>query len=303
MNCKQFNTIPLEEVLQILGHLPTKQTEKEAWFLNPFANENHASFKLDKRNNIWFLHSEGIGGNNTDFMMKYLKASVKEVLEWAEKQNFSSFHQQKDYHKKEELPTNNYTIIELKDIQHPALLEYLKFRKVENQTAFLKEIHYQMNDKNYFGIGFKNDSDGYEIRNKYAKICLGKKDITTIKNDSGNVKIFEGFIDFLSFKNVENFLEKEPSNYIILNSVSMISTLKNSLENYKKIELYFDNDEAGNRAVEMLKNKLEKVEDGRILYKDFKDLNEWAMSSPNLEEKLGGSLVQKVPKVYNKRGR
>jgi DNA primase len=303
MNCKQFNTIPLEEVLQILGHLPTKQTEKEAWFLNPFANENHASFKLDKRNNIWFLHSEGIGGNNTDFMMKYLKASVKEVLEWAEKQNFSSFHQQKDYHKKEELPTNNYTIIELKDIQHPALLEYLKFRKVENQTAFLKEIHYQMNDKNYFGIGFKNDSDGYEIRNKYAKICLGKKDITTIKNDSGNVKIFEGFIDFLSFKNVENFLEKEPSNYIILNSVSMISTLKNSLENYKKIELYFDNDEAGNRAVEMLKNKLEKVEDGRILYKDFKDLNEWAMSSTKLEEKLGGSLVQKVPKVYNKRGR
>ncbi len=303
MNCKQFNTIPLEEVLQILGHLPTKQTEKEAWFLNPFANENHASFKLDKRNNIWFLHSEGIGGNNTDFMMKYLKASVKEVLEWAEKQNFSSFHQQKDYHKKEELPTNNYTIIELKDIQHPALLEYLKFRKVENQTAFLKEIHYQMNDKNYFGIGFKNDSDGYEIRNKYAKICLGKKDITTIKNDSGNVKIFEGFIDFLSFKNVENFLEKEPSNYIILNSVSMISTLKNSLENYKKIELYFDNDEPGNRAVEMLKNKLEKVEDGRILYKDFKDLNEWAMSSTKLEEKLGGSLVQKVPKVYNKRGR
>ena len=303
MNCKLFNTIPLEEVLQILGHLPTKQTEKEAWFLNPFANENHASFKLDKRNNIWFLHSEGIGGNNTDFMMKYLKASVKEVLEWAEKQNFSSFHQQKDYHKKEELPTNNYTIIELKDIQHPALLEYLKFRKVENQTAFLKEIHYQMNDKNYFGIGFKNDSDGYEIRNKYAKICLGKKDITTIKNDSGNVKIFEGFIDFLSFKNVENFLEKEPSNYIILNSVSMISTLKNSLENYKKIELYFDNDEAGNRAVEMLKNKLEKVEDGRILYKDFKDLNEWAMSSTKLEEKLGGSLVQKVPKVYNKRGR
>ena len=303
MNCKQFNTIPLEEVLQILGHLPTKQTEKEAWFLNPFANENHASFKLDKRNNIWFLHSEGIGGNNTDFMMKYLKASVKEVLEWAEKQNFSSFHQQKDYHKKEELPTNNYTIIELKDIQHPALLEYLKFRKVENQTAFLKEIHYQMNDKNYFGIGFKNDSGGYEIRNKYAKICLGKKDVSMIKNGSENLKIFEGFFDFLSFKNIEKSFGNESSDYIILNSVSMIHNIKNSLRNYEKLELYFDNDEAGNRAVEMLKNENENVEDCRKLYSDFKDLNEWAMSSPKLEEKLGGSLVQKVPKVYNKRGR
>ena len=76
MNCKQFNSISLEEVLVSLGHLPTKQNEKEAWFLNPFANENHASFKLDKRNNIWFLHSEGIGGNNTDFMIKYLNVFI-----------------------------------------------------------------------------------------------------------------------------------------------------------------------------------------------------------------------------------
>ena len=303
MNCKQFNTIKLEEVLQILGHLPTKQNEKEAWFLSPFSTENHASFKLDKRNNVWYLHSEGIGGNNIDFMMKYLKASVKEVLEWAEKQNFFSFQYQNNSNTKQKALANNYTIIEVKDIQHQALLEYLKSRKVENQLEFLKEIHYRMNDKNYFGIGFKNDSGGYEIRNKYSKICLGKKDVSMIKNGSENLKIFEGFFDFFSFKNIEKSLSDEKSDYIILNSVSMISKIKNLLKNYKKIELYFDNDEAGNRAVETLKKEFENVEDDRILYKDFKDLNDWAISSPNLEEKLGGSLVQKVPKVYNKRGR
>ena len=160
-----------------------------------------------------------------------------------------------------------------------------------------------MNDKNYFGIGFKNDSGGYEIRNKYSKICLGKKDVSMIKNGSENLKIFEGFFDFLSFKNIEKSLSDEKSDYIILNSVSMISKIKSLLENHKNIGLYFDNDEAGNRAVETLKKEFENVEDDRILYKDFKDLNDWAMSSPNLEEKLGGSLVQKVPKVYNKRGR
>ena len=302
MNCKQFNTIPLEEVLQILGHLPTKQTEKEAWFLNPFANENHASFKINKNMNYWYLHSEGIGGNNVDFMKKYLNASVKEVLEWAE-QNFFSFQYQNNSNTKQKALANNYTIIEVKDIQHQALLEYLKSRKVENQLEFLKEIHYRMNDKNYFGIGFKNDSGGYEIRNKYSKICLGKKDVSMIKNGSENLKIFEGFFDFLSFKNIEKSLSDEKSDYIILNSVSMISKIKNLLKNYKKIELYFDNDESGNRAVETLKKEFENVEDDRILYKDFKDLNDWAISSPNLEEKLGGSLVQKVPKVYNKRGR
>ena len=303
MNCKQFNGISLEEFLKILGHLPTKQSEKEAWFLNPFANENHASFKINKNLNYWYLHSEGIGGNNIDFMKKYLNASVKEVLKWAENQNFSSFQNQNFSNQKLENCTKNYEIIEVKEIQHPALLEYLKMRKVENQTQFLQEIHYRMNDKNYFGIGFKNDSGGYEIRNKYAKICLGKKDISTIKNNSNSVRIFEGFFDFLSFKNVENLLEKEPSDCIILNSVSMISNIKKSLEDYENIKVYFDNDEAGNRAVEKLKNGMENVEDCRTLFSNKKDLSEWVMSSTKLEEKLGGSLVQKVPKVYNKRGR
>ncbi len=275
MNCKQFNTIPLEEVLLSLGYLPTKQSEKEAWFLNPFGNENHASFKINKNLNYWYLHSEGIGGKNIDFMKRYLNASVSEVLIWAENQNFSSFHQQNISNSKLENLSKTYEIINVKEIQHPALLEYLKERKVEKQTEFLKEIHYRMNDKNYFGIGFKNDSGGYEIRNKYSKICLGKKDISTIKNNSNSVRIFEGFLDFLSFKNLENELEKEPSDYLILNSVSMLHNIKNSLGKYEKVELYFDNDEAGNRAVEIISSEIQNAKDCRILYSDFKDLNEY----------------------------
>ena len=214
-------------------------------------------------------------------MIKYLNASVKEVLEWAENQIFSSFHQQNFPNQKLENLHKNYEIIEVKEIQHPALMEYLRTRKVENQTAFLKEIHYQMNDKNYFGIGFKNDSGGYEIRNKYSKICLGKKDVSMIKNGSENLKIFEGFFDFLSFKNIEKSLSDEKSDYIILNSVSMISKIKSLLENHKNIGLYFDNDEAGNRAVKMLKNELENIEDCRVLYSDLKDLNEYLTQQTN----------------------
>ncbi|MPT32173.1 MAG: DNA primase [Chryseobacterium sp.] len=275
MNCKQFNSKPLEEVLLSLGHLPTKQNEKEAWYLNPFASESQASFKINKSLNYWYLFSEGIGGNNTDFMRKYLNASVKEVLEWAENHNFSSFQNQNvPYQKFENLP-KAYEIIEIKNVRHPALLEYLNERKVQSQTDFLNEIHYQNNNKNYFGLGFKNDSDGYEIRNKYSKICLGKKDISTIKNDSDSLRIFEGFFDFLSFKNLENKLEKKLSDYLILNSVSMIQNIKNSLEKYENIELYFDNDQAGNRAVEIISDGLQNVKDCRALYSNFKDLNEY----------------------------
>jgi hypothetical protein len=175
----------------------------------------------------------------------------------------------------------------VKEIQHPALIQYLKSRKVEAQKHLVSEIHYQMNDKKYFGIGFKNDSEGYEIRNAYSKICLGKKDITTIKNNSKSLRIFEGFFDFISFKNIEKFLENETSDYMILNSVSMINKIKNSLENYEKIDLYFDNDEAGNRAVEIIKNEKIEAEDCRVLYSDFKDLNDWLIhGNPNNEVKI-----------------
>ena len=37
-----------------------------------------------------------------------------------------------------------------------------------------------------------------------------------------------------------------------------------------------------------------------LLYSNFKDLNNWYLQQ---EEKLGSTLVQKVPKVYNKRSR
>ena len=287
MNCNQFNTIPLEEVLLSIGHLPTKQNEKEAWYLNPFGTENHASFKLNKRLNIWYLFSEGIGGNNTNFMQKFLNTSISEILIWAENQNFSSFQNQKILNRNFENFVKTYEITEVKEIQHPALLEYLKSRKVENQTEYIKEIQYQMNGKNYFGIGFKNDSDGYEIRNAYSKICLGKKDISIINIDSNSIRIFEGFFDFLSFKNVENYLEKEASDYLILNSVSMIAKIKNTMKDYENIELYFDNDDAGNRAVEIIKSDNENGEDCRILYSDFKDLNDWLIhENPSNERQL-----------------
>lgn len=286
MNCTQFNKISVEEILQSLGHFPTKQTEKEAWFLNPFSKENNASFKINKRINSWYLFSEGIGGNNIDFMKKYLNASISEVLNWAENQNFSSFHQQTKSQKLFNL-RKTYEILEVKEIQHPALIQYLKSRKVEAQKHLVSEIHYQMNDKKYFGIGFKNDSEGFEIRNAYSKICLDKKDITTIKNNSKSLRIFEGFFDFLSFKNIEKSLENETSDYMILNSVSMINKIKNSLENYEKIDLYFDNDEAGNRAVELIKNEKNEAEDCRVLYSDFKDLNDWLIhGNPNNEVKI-----------------
>ena len=177
---------------------------------------------------------------------------------------------------------SKYEILSISEVKHNALIQYLKERRIENNIHLLKEIHYKISNKKYFGIGFKNDANGYEVRNKYSKICIGRKDITTIKNNSNCLRIFEGFMDYLSFKQMEKSLKKAPSDYVILNSVTMIFKLEKIIKSYEKIELYFDNDEAGNRATNEVKQLNPYVEDNRILYQNYKDLNDFIISKFSL---------------------
>lgn len=281
MNCSEAKNISIRAVLESFSLFPSNENSRTAFYLAIDREEKTPSLSVDFSKNTAFDFGTGKSYDSISIVQTMKKCSVSDALKYLEQFNFSF---QEQNLKLENLP-KGYEIIGVKEIQHPALLDYLKSRNVEDQKKWVEEIHYRMNDKNYFGIGFKNDSDGYEIRNAYSKICLGKKDITSIKSASNSIRIFEGFFDFLSFKNVENYLEKETSNYIILNSVSMIHKIKNLLGNYKNIELYFDNDEAGNRAVEIIKNDLKNAEDCRVLYFGFKDLNDWLLQNNPTEER------------------
>ena len=284
MNCKQFNTIKLEEVLQNLGHLPTKQNEKEAWFLNPFSTENHASFKLDKRNNVWYLHSEGIGGNNIDFMMKYLKASVKEVLEWAENQNFFSFQPQNSIQKQNSLK-QNYQITEIKELQNENLKNYLHQRGFSPKVyPLVKEIHFTIGDKNLYAIGFENLSGGWELRNSFYKGSLLKKDISILnfnnesqnQNETGKrIAIFEGFIDALSFVEMKPFYN---GYLLVMNSISLLNKTKDHLKNYSEIHLFLDNDKAGEHCKNSILKSFPEAKDHSEIYALHKDLNDYLKS-------------------------
>ena len=281
MNCSEAKNKSIRAVLESFSLFPSNENSRTAFYLAIDREEKTPSLSVDFIKNTAFDFGTGKSYDTIAIVQTMKRCSVCDALKYLEQFNFSF---QKQNLKLENL-RKDYEIIDVKKIQHPALLDYLKNRYVEDQKKWVEEMHYRMNDKNHFGIGFKNDSGGYEIRNAYSKVCLGKKDITSIKNDSKDVRVFEGFFDFLSFKKVENYLEKEPSDYIILNSVSMIYKIKNLLENYKNIELYFDNDEAGTRAVEMIKNDLKNAEDCRVLYSGFKDLNDWLIQNNPTEER------------------
>ncbi|WP_144281939.1 toprim domain-containing protein [Chryseobacterium echinoideorum] len=288
MNCKQFNSISLEEVLLSLGHLPTKQNEKEAWYLNPFAIESQASFKLNKRLNAWYLHSEGIGGNNTDFMKKYLKTSVNEVLDWAKKQNFSSFHQQAQVRKSEP----NYKIDEILDLQNPNLKKYLQGRGLSSKTyEYIKEVRFTIGEKKLYAIGFENLSGGFELRNSFYKGSLLKKNISIINLNSNvqgvsnfkdqNIKavaVFEGFMDALSFIEMQKSFSGD---ILVMNSIALLNKSIEHLKNYSDINLFLDNDNAGIKCKTLIIKSFPEAKDHSDIYSNHKDLNEFLIQRIN----------------------
>jgi len=56
------------------------------------------------------------------------------------------------------------------------------------------------------------------------------------------------------------------------------------IDSHEKIELYFDNDEAGRKSFEFLKQFCPSIIDGSVRYRTHKDLNEWLVSQSKVQE-------------------
>ena len=77
--------------------------------------------------------------------------------------------------------------------------------------------------RTYYAIGFANDALGWEIRNMYFKGCVAPKAVTTIKRAAGRLQIFEGFMDFLSWKTLN---PSSMSDAIVLNSLALLPRIQ-----------------------------------------------------------------------------
>ena len=280
MNCEQANRLSLHEILLTMGMTCTKYTNKESWFLSPFRNERTASLKINKLKNVWYDHGTGEGGNVVDFIKKLEDCDTKKALRLlsnSKSSNVFSFQNQKSIPRSSE---SSIKVSKLCKIENPALIGYLKSRKININEAlkYCKEIYYTEGGiKTFFGIGFKNDSDGFEFRNKYFKSCLINKNITTILNGSDTLLVFEGFIDFLSYRSLKSTELME--DYVILNSTSMVNKSLPLLKNYKLIRVYVDNDIIGKECSQIIKNNCETTfQDCSNLYANYKDLNEYLMA-------------------------
>jgi len=288
MTCEIARNICIVQALAKSGHFPKRESEKEAWFLSPFRSETQASFKVDKTLNRWYDHGMGIGGNIIDLVCQLYSCTVKEALEILNKKKLSfSFHQQPYLNKKKNL----ISIGEVKDISHPALIQYLQGRNIPLQIAqqYCKEAWYTLKGKTYFSIGLKNQSGGWELRNKYFKNSSSPKDISLIQNrdklenKSNRLIITEGMFDLLSIctHDSKHRLENN-TNILVLNSTAFIGKAIEIMKSYDHIELYLDHDDTGIRVSQQLLERSKNCTNKSYLYKNHKDINEWFMSKKQI---------------------
>ena len=288
MNCDTAKQIRIIDLLEKLGYSPKRIASESWWYISPFRQEKTPSFKVNLAKNLYYDFGEGTGGTTLDFVMRYNNCDLKSALSILDN-NIFSFVQPAVLNVAPQ-SEKNYEITTVTEIVNPHLIQYAKSRKLCLKTVkkYCKQIHYTLNDKSYYAIGFKNDVDGYELRNKYVKMCLGSKAVSYIRNNSKKVILLESWSDFISFLTFYPNAEYR-FDYIILNSVTTLNNsllsksntyLYNSNEiKYELIVCLFDNDKAGDLATDKVLDAYgNNVVDGRLLYQEYKDLNDYLLT-------------------------
>ena len=309
MNSAQAKRLSIIEFLEAQNIRPEKIIRDEHWYKSPYREEKTASFTVNSCKNTWMDFGTGEGGNLLDLVIRMFKENdISKVLRKIEALSFS-FRQQLNFNKLGEdhmnfsEPGNTLLNFKIKELNNPALLDYLASRRVDGTIArrYCREVYYQLNGKNYFAIAFKNDSGGYELRNKYFKNCIAPKDFTLIKSNQRLLSIFEGFFDFLSYqqllKGIEyrkfmadkiqlKFLETitAHSDFLILNSVIHLEKATEIIKQYPKLHLLFDNDKTGKFCVATIEKLQIPFEDLSVSYEGFKDLNEFLVNDDQKQD-------------------
>jgi len=278
MNVTQAKQIKIADYLNGEGVRPTKIRGADFWYSSPLREEKEPSFKVNDRANVWYDYGLGQGGNILDLVMAMHRLdNVSQALSKlsgttpSRPAEIFSVQQQKA-----SSGLSGIAITKITPIANPALIEYIKSRKIDVEIAkrYCRDVYYTANGKNYFSVGFRNDGGGYELSNPYFKGSTSPKGITTFGNNSGICSVFEGFWDFLSYLTMQK-VELSQHSITVLNSVTNVQKAMDFLKTHNEIYMYTDNDDAGRRTSQLIKSACPFASDMSPRYAEYKDLNDF----------------------------
>jgi len=279
---EKVKDIDLRYYIQGLGYDPKKKFGADWWFDCWWDNDSR--HRLGVSRSKWNYRRTDEHGDIIDIAMKVYNTTnkIEAAKKILEDRGFRSVAQSVEV--KEEATTTH--ICEVRGLSLRPLVQYVEGRGISLHTAklFVSEVFYNFGKgkKNLFGIGFKNDIGGWEVRNRcgsMGKITIGQKYFTTKRfSKSGEWVVFEGFFDFLSFwehyKANTEWLKKR--NYLVLNSTSETEKAFKVLDSAERVFLMLDNDEAGSKATATIIQKYGNIaQDKRFLFGGYNDYNDY----------------------------
>lgn len=276
MDVRRMREIPIADFLSAMGIQPQKQKGNALWYSAPYRTERTPSFKVDTAKNVWFDFGTGKGGDIFDLAGEFIGSGDfllrAAFIAKSGTCPLPALEQPQRSEKKEAV----FEDIWVRPLQDCKLLGYMRGRGIFADTAIpnCEEVRYRVHGKRYYAIGFRNEAGGLELRNRFFKGCIPPKDISLKRNGSDGCAVFEGFMDYLSAMQLGIIA----SDWLVLNSVSNVEKAVKVLQDYERIECYLDNDEAGRRTFQRLRNSFrDKIINRSSLYADHKDLNDYLL--------------------------
>jgi hypothetical protein len=276
--------------LDSLGYQPAaiKKNGTDYWYLSPLRTEGEPSFHVNRVTNEWYDFPLASGGNMVDFCLRYHGCSVGDLLSnYNADFSFRGLPGFKPELHEGQVPRDSKLMVkEVRNIYAYPLKNYLHERSIPVAVAdlYCKEVSYQIGDGNYYGIGFKNDAGGYELRNKNFKQSSSPKEITTMAFGAASVQVFEGFMDFLSYQTLNPYAEPRRTDFIVLNGAGMFERALPFMDDHQKVNLWLDRDVTGRAYTNYALGLGKKYSDKSDLYSRHKDLNDWLMNKGEVQK-------------------
>ena len=253
------------------------------WYYSPLRNESTPSFKVNTERNQWYDFGSGEHGDIIDLVCALHRCTISEAIRLLSGAKQVA-HQEFSFGGERKISERKLEILSAQPLTNPYLLRYFAERGISLSIAnrYCSEIRYNNTNRTYYAIGFANDAGGWEIRSPYFKGCIAPKAITTIIKATDVLQIFEGFMDFLSWQTLN---PSSTCDTIVLNSLALLPRIQEKIKGYKQVESFLDNDDAGRKSFEVLKQFYPHVIDGSVRYGAHKDLNEWLVALSKVKEK------------------
>lgn len=173
MTIEEIKAIPIAAFLARMGYEPARRRGDEYWYLAPYREERTASFQVNVRKEIWHDFGTGQGGDIFNLAGEFIgsgdfKAQARFITEtWGGLAPEHKTVSRTDGNDREDLlKKESFTDVRFGPLYNRVLLRYLAERGISSDVAVpnCREVRYTLHGKRYFAIGFRNVSDGYELR-------------------------------------------------------------------------------------------------------------------------------------------